>query len=243
MAQSTELAVALDFDQATHARELIERLSGLPVIFKVGSELFLSAGPHWVKNLVDSGARVLLDLKLHDIPNTVAQSARKIADLGVERFTVHAAGGPKMLEATRTELESWAKNTGRPRPKILAVTVLTSFDMTSWNQVSQAVSGQKSEIQASVERFATAALSWGTDGIVCSPHELVQIRAKYPGLWTLVPGIRPAGSATHDQVRTMTPKEARDHGASCIVVGRPITQAQDPKAATEAILAQLKDHA
>lgn len=233
----TELIVALDHPTPERALACVEALRGLPLLLKVGSELFLAAGPEFVRRLTGEGARVFLDLKFHDIPHTVAKAARQAADLGVELFTTHLAGGPEMYRAIRSE---WAElPAGRRPPRILGVTVLTSFSTGVWGEVCETLTGHARSPEASVLALAAKARAWGADGVVCSPHELVGIRARDPDLLTVVPGIRPAGADAQDQARVMTPGDAARAGATMIVVGRPITGASDPRAAAHAVLSEL----
>ncbi len=233
----TELIVALDFSNSAQALKIIAELKGLPLIYKIGSELFLAEGPKWVKDRVKEGARIFLDLKFHDIPNTVSKAAALAQELGVEMFTVHLVGGPKMIQAVRDEMEKKSKSLGMP--KILGVSVLTSFDQPTWDEVSFAVSEKSSKIEGSVKRLVVQARYWGVDGVVCSPHELKTVHAADPILYTVVPGVRPKGSKAGDQARVMTPKQAATLGASAIVVGRPITESKTPRAVVEKILSEL----
>ena len=231
----TELIVALDFDQAAKAEKCVDALSGLPVIHKVGLELFTVVGPEWVRKLTSQGHRVFLDLKFHDIPNTVSQAALRAADLGVSMFTLHLQGGPKMIEQTKLALDKQ----GSKRPIILGVSVLTSFDETTWKQTASCVAtGTRSTGESAMEMIREG-VNWGVDGIVCSAHELSRVRSEFKKLITVVPGIRPQGADAQDQARVMTPKEAFQLAASAIVVGRPITQAQDPRVAAEKILKEI----
>ncbi len=232
---TTELIVALDVPDRVSAGRVIAELDGLPVIYKVGFELFLSAGPDWVRTLTANGHRIFLDLKFHDIPNTVAQGAKQAAQLGVEYFTLHLAGGSKMIRAVREAIESF----GAERPKILGVSVLTSFDDESWSQVTQAVAGSRATVANSVKSLARFAQECGVDGLVCSPQELSLANEIAPRLIKVVPGIRPEGSSNADQARVMTPAEASRDGANAIVVGRPILQAKDRRRAVEKILAEF----
>ena len=232
---STDLIVALDLPRQDEALKLVDELKGLPVIFKVGSELFVGAGPDMVRELVHRKARVFLDLKFHDIPNTVAKAARMAAFLHVDMFTLHLAGGSAMIRAAARELA----DIPALRPKILGVSVLTSFDDVRWAEVTKAMTGHACDVSDSVDGLIEHAASWGADGIVCSALELPTIREQYPSLYTVVPGIRPEGSAANDQARIMTPAQARQAGAHAIVMGRPITESKDPRAVVEAALKDL----
>lgn len=231
----TELIVALDYPRADRAWDAVKALEGLPVILKVGSELFLAAGPEFVRELVHQKHRVFLDLKFHDIPNTVAKAVRQAALMHVEMLTVHLSGGSAMLRAVKDELDEIPTL----RPKILGVSVLTSFDDVHWAQVTKAMTGHPAEVASSVDGMIEHATAWGADGVVCSPLELRAIRESFPGLMTVVPGIRPEGMQSDDQARVMTPAQAHKAGASAIVVGRPITQAESPKKMVEQILSDL----
>lgn len=233
--RQTELIVALDVPRKDRALELVDMLAGLPVLYKVGSELFLSGGPELVRELVHRKCRVFLDLKFHDIPNTVAKAARQAALLQVEMFTLHLSGGSQMIKAVAEELSAIPTL----RPKILGVSVLTSFDSLRWAEVTKALTRHPAEPGDSVDGLVEHCVAWGADGVVCSAHELSRLRASYPTLYTVVPGIRPTGSPIGDQARVMTPAEARAAGADAIVVGRPITDAIDPKSMVQAILREL----
>ena len=233
--KNTDLIVALDYSRSDQAWTLVEALQGLPVIYKVGLELFLSAGPEFVKELVHRKNRVFLDLKFHDIPNTVARAAKQAALLHVEMFTLHLAGGREMVKAVSQELA----DIELIRPKILGVSVLTSFDDVRWAEVTKSLNGHAADTLTSVQGLVEHSTSWGADGVVCSAMELEMLKKNFPSLYTVVPGIRPAGSPNHDQARVMTPAEAHAAGASAIVVGRPMTEAKNPREAAVAILADL----
>ena len=223
------LIVALDVPSAAEALELVARLEGRALWFKVGLELFLAAGGSIVTTLRERGYNVFLDLKLHDIPNTVAGAIRSVAPLGASLLTVHAAGGCAMLNGAA---EATAKTNG---PQLLAVTVLTSFDAAQL-----ACTGVSDPIPAQVLRLARMAEQAGIHGMVCSPEEVPNLRAELSsGPLLVIPGIRPASAELGDQRRVATPAAAIAAGASKLVVGRPITQAANPAAATEAILAEI----
>jgi orotidine-5'-phosphate decarboxylase len=226
------LIVALDVPDAASAANLVCQLENTCHWFKVGLELFVAAGPAVLKPLVARGHSVFLDLKFHDIPNTVAGAVRSAANLGVRMMTVHAAGGPAMLAAARAALDGVANP-----PELLAVTVLTSMDQAQVNAVGVERSPAKQ-----VERLARMGLEAGMRGFVCSPQEVASLRALTgPEGVLVIPGIRPAGSATGDQKRIATPGDALRQGASYLVVGRPITQAPDPAEAAEAILREMAE--
>jgi orotidine-5'-phosphate decarboxylase len=226
------LIVALDVPNADAAREMVKRLSGACEWYKVGLELFTAAGPGIVESLVADGHSVFLDLKFHDIPNTVAGAVRSAAKLGAKLMTVHAGGGPAMLSAAHAALEGMADP-----PQVLAVTVLTSMDAA---QLKAAGVGRTPPKQA--ELLAKMGLGAGIHGFVCSPEEVESLRALTGSEGVLVvPGIRPAGSESDDQKRLATPADALRLGASYLVVGRPITQATDPAGAAEAILREMSE--
>jgi len=231
----TELIVALDVPRGDRAWGVIESLQGLPILYKVGFELFMAEGPSFVRELVHRRNRVFLDLKFHDIPNTVLKAARQAAALQVEMFTLHLAGGAAMLRGVREELEQLPEL----RPRILGVSVLTSFDDVRWAEVTRAMTGHAVEVSSSVEGLVSEAGRWGADGVVCSAVELPVVRRVNPGFYTVIPGIRPAGVQAGDQARVMTPREAGEAGASAIVVGRPILEAPSPRSMAESILRDL----
>jgi orotidine-5'-phosphate decarboxylase len=233
--EHTDLIVALDFPRADKALEIVDKFGDLPVIFKVGFELFMAAGPDFVRELVHRKCRVFLDLKFHDIPNTVAKAALQASLMHVEMFTVHLSGGDLMIKAAAAELAEIPAL----RPKMLGVSVLTSFDDVRWSLVTKSLTGHASDVSDSVLGLVEHASSWGVDGVVCSALELPMIREQFPSLYTVVPGIRPEGSSAGDQARVMTPAEAASLGASAVVVGRPITEAADPRKMAEAILKEL----
>jgi orotidine-5'-phosphate decarboxylase len=235
----TELIVALDYARADSALQLVKQLAGLPVIFKVGSELFLHAGPALVRELVHQKCRVFLDLKFHDIPNTVVSAARQAATLQVELFTLHLSGGSAMVRAVREELDQIPEL----RPKLIGVSVLTSFDDVRWAEVTRAMTSHAVTAAESVLGLVESGSSWGIDGLVCSALELESVRRIAPTLYTVIPGIRPTLGAPvrgDDQSRIMSPRDAALAGASSIVMGRPITQASDPRKVVEQVLAELQ---
>jgi orotidine-5'-phosphate decarboxylase len=224
------LIVALDAPSAASALALVDKLEGRCEWFKVGLELFSAVGPSIVEELTRRRHSIFLDLKFHDIPNTVAGAVRSAAGLGVRMMTVHTLGGPAMLEAARTALDGLTDP-----PQLLAVTVLTSMDASQLDSV-----GLQALPAAQVERLARVGLAAGILGFVCSPQEVGTLRALTGPEGTLViPGIRPAGAATGDQKRVATPAEALRQGASYLVVGRPITQAENPAEAAAQILEEM----
>jgi orotidine-5'-phosphate decarboxylase len=226
------LIVALDVPNAAAAAAMVSQLEPCCRWFKVGLELFVSAGPAVLKPLVERGHSIFLDLKFNDIPNTVAGAVRSAAGLGVRMMTVHASGGPAMLAAARAALDGLADP-----PQLLAVTVLTSMD-----QAQLAAIGLKRPPAEQVELLARMGQDAGINGFVCSPREVASLRALTgPKGVLVIPGIRPAGAAIGDQKRIATPAEALRAGASYLVVGRPITQAPDPAEAAEAILREMAE--
>jgi len=224
------LIVALDVSTAAAARKIVAAVGDSAFTYKVGMQLYTAEGPSIVRELVASGRRVFLDLKFHDIPNTVGAAVQEAARLGVSMLTVHASGGGKMLRAA---VDAAA---GQPAsPLLLAVTVLTSLDATDLG--SQGIRGS---VEDQVLRLAAMALSNGCRGIVASAREAASLRAELGLDFVIVtPGVRPAGSGHADQVRVVTPEEAMKSGASHIVVGRPITESPDPAAEAKAILGQI----
>jgi orotidine-5'-phosphate decarboxylase len=220
-----KLIVALDTTDLTRAQAWAAATAPHVGLFKLGLEFFLANGAAGIRAI--AGRPVFLDLKLHDIPNTVAGGVRAVLDLRPAMLTIHAAGGAAMIEAARQAAET----AGAERPMILAVTVLTSLDAAAL-----AATGVAASPADQVLRLARLALSAGADALVCSPLEVAMLRDVLgAGVKLIVPGIRPAGAAAGDQARTMTPAEAVAAGASWIVVGRPITGAADPAAAAAAI--------
>ncbi len=226
------LIVALDVPDAAGAASLVDRLEDTCTWFKVGLELFTAAGPAVLEPILRRGHSVFLDLKFHDIPNTVAGAVRSAAALGVHMLTLHASGGPAMLSAAGAALEGLAHP-----PQLLAVTVLTSMDASQL-----AATGIDRTPATQVELLARMGLSAGIRGFVCSPREVATLRALAgPEAVLVIPGIRPAGAAIGDQKRIATPAEALRLGASHLVVGRPITQAPDAAAAAESILREMAE--
>ncbi len=223
------LIVALDFPTDVQALDLVDRLDGTCHWFKVGLELYLGAGPALVGTLRDRGHQVFLDLKLHDIPNTVASAIRTLRPFCASLLTVHAAGGPAMLAAA-------AEAAAEPNsPRLLAVTILTSMDQAQLTAIGIGRSPARQ-----VHLLARLARAAAIDGMVCSPEEVESLRTEFgPGTVLTVPGIRPEGSDAADQRRIATPAAAIRAGASYLVVGRPITRARHPAAAASAILDEI----
>jgi orotidine-5'-phosphate decarboxylase len=225
------LIVALDVSTASEATKIVQAIGESAGLYKVGKQLFTAVGPEIVRDLVASGKKVFLDLKFHDIPNTVAAAVRSASDLGVSMVTIHAAGGSKMLKAA---VEA-AASTARP-PLILAVTVLTSFTDQDLQEV-----GFSGKIPDNVLRLASLAQAAGCRGVVSSVAEVKALRQLLgTGFAIVTPGIRPAGSAAGDQARIATPSAAITAGASHIVVGRPITEAKNPAQAAQDIVSEIE---
>ena len=226
------IIVALDLPSPQKALKLAEELAPLVGAFKVGKQLFVSGGPDIVRKLRATGAKVFLDLKLHDIPNTVAKAIISATDLGVQMATVHASGGTAMLTAAENAAHEQAAMLRAEPPLVLAVTVLTSMDDSDLAEL-----GIECGVQEQVLRLAKLATGAGLRGLVCSPQEIEMLRAELGNDVQLVtPGIRPESSKADDQKRTMTPAEAIQAGANWLVIGRLITGAKDPKVATIGIL-------
>jgi orotidine-5'-phosphate decarboxylase len=222
--------VALDFPAAAPARDLVARWRPEQCRLKVGLELFTAAGPEFVGELASRGFDVFLDLKFHDIPNTVAQACARAAELGVWMLNVHTLGGSAMLRAARAAVDRAV-----PRPLLIGVTALTSLSEHELNEV-----GLTGTMSQQVERLAQLAKDAGLDGVVCSAREAAGLRARFgKGFVLVTPGIRPAGAARDDQQRTTTPAEALSQGADYLVIGRPITQAADPAAMLAAVNQEL----
>jgi orotidine-5'-phosphate decarboxylase len=224
------LIVALDFPSTADAMALVDQLQGTCRWFKVGMELYYAAGNAVIERLRERGFEVFLDLKLHDIPNTVAGAVRSVSDVGASLLTVHAAGGEKMLRAAVQAAS--APNA----PRLLAITVLTSMDAAELSAV-----GVADTPAAQVLRLAELARAAGIDGLVCSAKEVGAVRAQMgPDALLVTPGIRPTGGTAGDQSRIATPADAIARGASMLVVGRPITQAADPAKAAAGILEEIR---
>ncbi len=233
MTAEERLLVALDVEGLADADRLLDRLAGLVGACKIGAQLFTAAGPAAVEHARKRGFRVFLDLKFHDIPNTVAGAVRAATQLGVCMLTVHASGGVTMMRAAAAAA---AEGPGVPRPLCLGVTVLTSLDRAEL----QRDLGLARSVEAHVLHLAERARAAGLDGCVASPREIRPLRNLLPPSWVIVtPGVRPAGGAADDQARTATPAAAIAAGADYLVVGRSITGAPDPAAAVQAILAEI----
>lgn len=230
------IIVALDVPSAEQALALARELAPAVGAFKIGSELFTAAGPDLVRRLRAEGATVFLDLKFHDIPNTVARAVAAAVRLDVQMLTVHTSGGRSMLGAAEQAARETAAQCGRPTPLVLGVTVLTSLDDAALAEVGcEAGAGRQ------VERLAQLAVQAGLRGLVCSPLEVATLRRWLPPQVQLVtPGIRTGKEPRDDQRRTLTAREALAAGANWLVVGRPIVAAPDPRAAAEALLESLR---
>lgn len=231
------IVVALDVDTAAQALTLVETLRGTAGMFKIGKQLFTAAGPDIVRRILALGEKVFLDLKFHDIPNTVARAGIEAARLGVGIFNVHALGGSKMMKAVAEGVNETAERERIPRPLILGVTILTSHTQDSLMEV-----GIQRRLEDQVVHLARLCAASGLDGVVASPHEIAPIRAAVdnPAFVILTPGVRPAGAALNDQSRVMTPAEAIAAGASFLVIGRPITEAPDPAEAARRIREEIE---
>ncbi|HKB64388.1 MAG TPA: orotidine-5'-phosphate decarboxylase [Pyrinomonadaceae bacterium] len=235
--RTNKLIVALDVDNARKARELVSALRGVAGMFKIGMQLFTAAGPALVREIISSGERVFLDLKYHDIPNTVALAGVEATRLGVSIFNIHASGGSEMMLRTAESVSECAAAEGLPRPLVIAVTILTSA-----NEVAVAEVGFGAAPAELVPRLALLAQASGMDGVVASPLEVSIIRSvvKRPDFVVVAPGVRPAGAGLFDQKRVTTPRDAIRAGADYVVVGRPILEAPDPAQAAQQILDELQ---
>lgn len=229
------IIAALDVPTAEQALQLAQDLAPAVGAFKIGKELFVAAGPEIVRRVRDTGASVFLDLKFHDIPNTVAKAVASAVRLDVQMLTIHAGGGSEMMRAAAQAAVQTAQPSGRKAPLVLGVTVLTSHDANTLAEI-----GCEADVGRQVERLALLAVKSGLRGLVCSPLEIVALRRIVPGAVQLVtPGIRTGAEQADDQKRTLTPREALAAGANWLVIGRPIYAAANPRAAAEKILQSL----
>ena len=230
------IIAALDVPTVEQALKLAHQIAPAVGAFKIGKELFTSAGPDIVRRVRDTGASVFLDLKFHDIPNTVAKAAAAAVRLDVQMLTIHASGGSEMMRAAEHAAQQTAAQLNRPAPLVLGVTVLTSHDSDTLAEL-----GCETDVAKQVERLAMLASKSGLRGLVCSPLEIVALRKILPSAMQLVtPGIRTGAEKSDDQKRTLTPRDAMQAGASWLVIGRPIYAAADPRAAAESILNSLR---
>jgi orotidine-5'-phosphate decarboxylase len=229
------IITALDVSDYQQATALVHSLKDDVGYFKVGMELYYSVGPRVIEMIRGEGCKVFLDLKLHDIPNTVAQAAKALAKTGVDMMNVHVSGGREMMKKT---VEAVRSQTDAPQPLLIGVTILTSLDQ-------QAVTdelGMSRSVGEQVKHWALMAKECGLDGVVASPQELGLIRSACgPDFVTVIPGVRPAWSEKNDQKRIMTPAEAIKAGATYLVIGRPITKADDPKHAALKIINEIEE--
>lgn len=230
------LIVALDVPTFADAKTLVEELGDAVHFYKVGMELFYGAGPDVVRYLKEHHKKVFLDLKLQDIPNTVASALKVLTGLGADILNVHTVGGPKMMAEGAKAVKEAAAELGRPAPKLIGVTVLTSMDDAQWRPLNYA-----KPIGEEVLDLAALAKASGLDGVVASPKEAAGIRKRCGGDFLIVtPGVRPVWAAKNDQSRIATPASALQNGSTHLVVGRPITKAADKKAAAEKILEEME---
>ena len=231
------LIVALDLDDLEQATELVRSLAREVGMFKIGKQLFTHAGPQAVRLIQDLGGEIFLDLKFHDIPNTVAKAAIEATRLGVKMFNVHASGSLEMMRLTVKEVERVSRQQKLRRPIMLGVTVLTSLGQEDLQRL-----GVEHKIADQVVRLALLTKEAGMDGVVASPHEVADIRQACGQRFVIItPGIRPADSRHNDQQRVMTPSHAARAGVDYIVVGRPILEAQNPIMAARGIVAEMED--
>jgi orotidine-5'-phosphate decarboxylase len=230
------IIAALDVPTTEQALKLVREIAPAVGAFKIGGELFTAAGPDIVKRVRDTGAAVFLDLKFHDIPNTVGKSVASATRLDVQMITIHCSGGGEMMRAAEESAQKTALQSGRNAPLVLGVTVLTSSDSNTLTEI-----GCQPNVGKQVERLAQLAAKSGLRGLVCSPLEIVALRQVLPAQMQLVtPGIRTGAEKADDQKRTLTPREALDAGANWLVIGRPIYAAENPRVAAERILDSLK---
>lgn len=231
-----KIIVALDVETGKEAREIIRELGGAVGAFKIGLQLFTAEGAKFVREIVESGAKVFLDVKYHDIPNTVAKASIEAARLGVWMFNLHALGGGEMMRRTINEVREVCEKENINQPKIIAVTILTSSNQTTLSEM-----GIETQIETEVLKLAKLTAESGLDGVVASPLETAKIRAEIfdQNFLIVTPGIRPDFSLADDQKRIMTPAEAVTAGANYLVIGRPITSAENRLSAVQKILQEL----
>ncbi|HQU83755.1 MAG TPA: orotidine-5'-phosphate decarboxylase [Pyrinomonadaceae bacterium] len=233
-----KIIVPLDVENAVEARRIIEEIGNEVGAFKIGLQLFTSAGASFVREMVESGIKIFLDVKFHDIPNTVAKASIEVARLGVWMFNLHAVGGSEMMRRTVEEVSEFCEREKIEKPKIIAVTVLTSSNQETLNET-----GIAGNVNEQVLNLAKLTAKCGLDGVVASPLETELIRKNVENLDFLIvtPGIRPSFATNDDQKRVMTPKEAVLSGSDYLVIGRPITGAEDKIAAVKRILAEIEE--
>ncbi len=225
-----KIIIALDYPDEKSAMTMLQQLTPELCRIKIGKELFVSTGPQLVEKIVNMGFDVFLDLKFHDIPNTVASACKAAANLGVWMLNVHASGGLKMMQSAQQSIANVAN-----KPLLIAVTILTSLDNTALAEI-----GYKREVFDQVLHLAKLTKSAGLDGVVCSPHEAKAIKSECGNKFMLItPGVRPLGSKLNDQSRIMTPQEALDAGSNYLVIGRPITASDNPLKALESISQEI----
>lgn len=231
-----QIIVALDVETADEARSIISELNGAVGAFKIGLQLFTAAGPGFVREVVESDARVFLDLKFHDIPNTVAKASVEAARLGVWMFNIHSIGGSEMMRRTAEEVREACEKENLSQPKIIGVTVLTSADQEALGEV-----GINEEINSQVLNLAKLTAECGLDGVVASPQEVTAIRENIgdPDFLIVTPGVRPDFATNDDQKRVMTPGEAVSAGSDFLVIGRPVTKAENRLEAVRKILGEF----
>ena len=235
MANNNPIIAALDVPSAESALKLAEQIAPAVGAFKIGKELFVAAGPDIVRRVRATGASVFLDLKFHDIPNTVAKAVASAVRLDVQMLTIHTSGGGEMMRAAEKSAQDTAKLLGRPAPLVLGVTVLTSSNSETLLEI-----GCEPNVGLQVKRLASLAVKSGLRGLVCSPLEIADLRLILPAEIQLVtPGIRTGAEKADDQKRTLTPREAIQAGASWLVIGRPIYAAENPRLAAEKILESI----
>lgn len=236
MATKEQLIIALDFNNGNDAISLVDAIGDAANYYKIGLELFLNSKGSVIEALKARDKHVFLDLKFHDIPNTVAAACRWAAGLGVDMFNVHAGGGLEMMQRAMEATAEGALANGLAVPKLIGVTILTSFDAEGLARV-----GFSGAVDDNVKRLAALTAEAGLDGVVCSPREVPLIRAavEKQDFLTVCPGVRPEWAQKGDQKRVMTPAQAMEQGVNHIVVGRPITKAEDPVEATQKILAEM----
>jgi orotidine-5'-phosphate decarboxylase len=235
VAKQNPIIAALDVPTSEQALKLAQQIAPAVGAFKIGGELFTAAGPDIVKKIRATGAAVFLDLKFHDIPNTVAKAVASAVRLDVQMLTIHTSGGGEMMRAAEKSAQDTAKSLGLQPPLVLGVTVLTSMNSDALAEI-----GCEANVSRQVERLAALAVKSGLRGLVCSPLEIADLRQILPPQIQLVtPGIRTGAEKADDQKRTLTPREAIQAGANWLVIGRPIYAAENPRAAAEKILESI----